>query len=192
MRRARSSLLLVCTANICRSPMAQYALLAGLQRRWGPAADAVEVSSAGTHALDGAPIAEHAAALLTGRGIDVEGFRSRRLHTDLVEAADLVLAVTRAHRALVVEIRPGAAAYAFGLREFAWLLEEVPPEAVTGADLPARIASLTALARGQRGARLSDRDLDLADPYGRRKGAYRRTLALIDDAVTVILSRLDG
>jgi protein-tyrosine phosphatase len=192
MSSVRRRLLLVCTANICRSPMAQFALVAGLHRRWGPAAETVQVHSAGTHAQDGAPVAEHSAALLGGRGIDVSGFGSRRLQVDMIAAADLVLAVTRAHRALVVELRPTAAPYVFGLREFAWLLEEVPPEQVTGDDLPTRFASLVALAHGQRGRRLPERDLDLADPYGRRKGAYRKTLRLIDDAVTVVLDRLDG
>ena len=68
--------LVVCTGNICRSPMAEHLLRAGLAAR---GVEGVEVSSAGTHGLVGEPVQQHASAVLTERGIDHSAFAARRL-----------------------------------------------------------------------------------------------------------------
>src|SRR6476619_730650 len=89
------SILTVCTGNVCRSPAVERLLARDL----GPT---VGVSSAGTHALVGQPIAQPMARLLRDNGIEAQAFTARRLTETLVKDADLVLTLTRAQRGFVV------------------------------------------------------------------------------------------
>jgi len=87
-------ILLVCTGNICRSPMAEaiaHRLLHGRGR------DDVTVSSAGTAAQDGAPASEGAYLIALERGLDLSAHRARQITSDLVAAADLVLGMSPHH-----------------------------------------------------------------------------------------------
>jgi protein-tyrosine phosphatase len=88
------SVLMVCTGNICRSPMAE-----GLLRHFLPAAMQADVSvrSAGTHGLHGnlaEPFAVSAAAAL---GADISDHRARILDASMVRSVDLVLAMEKYH-----------------------------------------------------------------------------------------------
>jgi len=88
-----ASILFVCTANICRSPMAE-----ALMKARHPAAFS-EVKSAGVHAgLRGEPIDARAAAALTR--VDAaphKKFRSRRVLASDFERFDLIVAMESAH-----------------------------------------------------------------------------------------------
>jgi len=171
----------VCTGNICRSPMAEHLMRAGLAAR---GVDGVVVASAGTRGLEGEPVQEHALAELAGRAVTAEAFRARRLLAEHVAEADLVLGATRAHRAAAVTLVPRAAARTFTLREHDRLLSRVDP-----ADLPAdpveRARALAAAAAAQRGLVRPDRpeDDDVADPYGGPASAYPPCAALIDQSL---------
>src|SRR4029453_8342341 len=112
MSQESFSILAVCTGNVCRSPAVERLLAS----RLGPT---VSVTSAGTHALVGHSIAEPMAALLRGGGLEPDGFEARRLSERMLKEADLVLAMTRAQRGLVVDLWPPAVRRAFTLREFA-------------------------------------------------------------------------
>ena len=87
--------LVICTGNICRSPMGETFLrehlaAAGLHH--------VEVSSAGTHAVAGRPAmaaAERAVASIRG---SLAGHRSTPLDIGLAREADLVLCASHEHR----------------------------------------------------------------------------------------------
>jgi len=94
-------ILLVCTGNICRSPLAAALLERALTER-GIAG--IEVSSAGTGAWDGAPVSEGAYLVGLERGLDLSGHRARLLTRELVEGADLVLTMARHHRARTDEL----------------------------------------------------------------------------------------
>ena len=96
------TIVFVCTANICRSPVAEALFRDWLRRR--PEAGEWRVSSAGTWADDGLPASAYSVDVLAGLGLDLSPHRSRRVERDLMASADLVLCMTRSQReALQVE-----------------------------------------------------------------------------------------
>jgi protein-tyrosine phosphatase len=85
------NILILCTGNICRSPLAEAVLR---ERLFGTD---TQVSSAGTSALIGYP-ADPLAVEVAGRfGFDLSQHRGRQADGRLLTAADLVLVMTRAH-----------------------------------------------------------------------------------------------
>lgn len=106
--------LLVCTGNICRSPLAAALMHRVLEER-GVAG--IEVDSAGTGAWDGAPVSEGAYLVALERGLDLSGHRARLLTREVVEQADLILTMARHHRARVDEL--GGEGHVFVLGEYA-------------------------------------------------------------------------
>jgi protein-tyrosine phosphatase len=99
--------LFVCTGNVCRSPVAQGLLRHWLDRDLVPD---VLVESAGTYAQDRLPASKLAVEVARAEGIDISRHRSRLLHRDLIEEADLVLAMEAAHVYEVLRLAPGAEA----------------------------------------------------------------------------------
>ena len=89
--------LLVCTGNTCRSPMAAGAL----GRLLGPDAGRIVVESAGTAAWDDQPATAASIQVAASAGVDLAGHRSRRLTPAMVRAADMVLVMERGHVAAV-------------------------------------------------------------------------------------------
>ena len=91
------SVLFVCTGNIFRSVTAEYALKA----RLGPGTSCV-IGSAG---IDAKPQSMHAwvQARLLEKGVDLTTHVPRQLTKELIEAADLVIAMGRNHQAFVRE-----------------------------------------------------------------------------------------
>lgn len=93
-------ILVVCTGNICRSPVAQ----AMLQQRLPN----LTVESAGLGALVGQGVDGPAARLAEADGLDVETHRARQLDADLLAQADLVLVMTDGQRQALVKRWPEA------------------------------------------------------------------------------------
>lgn len=184
--------LVVCTGNICRSPMAERLIVAGLAERLGPAASRFEVTSAGTYGLVGCAMEPFAAQVLAELGGDPEGFRARRLDTELVAAADLVTTATLEHRAIAVGLHPRAAARTFTIRELARLLAAVDLDELPAGDPVERARALVTAAASRRGyvpppTRGAD---DIADPYGAPLEAYRRSGALLVEALRAPLDAI--
>jgi protein-tyrosine-phosphatase len=94
------SVLFVCTANICRSPMAEALLKSILVS----SADGWRIESAGTWAPEGASAAEKAQQVLWKKGIDLTLHRSRSVSREMLEQFNLILTMERGHKeALQVE-----------------------------------------------------------------------------------------
>ncbi|MCU0229780.1 MAG: hypothetical protein MUC67_00225 [Acidobacteria bacterium] len=98
-------ILFVCTANICRSPVAEH-YLRRLVERLGPSV--VEIASTGTHAVSGLPSDGIAARLAAERGCDLTGHRSKPMLPQDVAAADRIVVMERRHRQHFAEHYPAA------------------------------------------------------------------------------------
>ncbi|HEY4101499.1 MAG TPA: low molecular weight protein arginine phosphatase [Gemmatimonadales bacterium] len=96
------NILLVCSGNTCRSPLAA-AILADKLTRTPDLADAV-VQSAGTAAWDGTPASEGSYLVALERGLDLSSHRARMLTGDQVRWADLIVTMTEAHARRVAEL----------------------------------------------------------------------------------------
>ncbi|PYV23458.1 MAG: hypothetical protein DMG27_15630 [Acidobacteria bacterium] len=98
------NVLVVCTGNTCRSPMA-----AGLLKRLAQSKGlAIEARSAGLAPHIGQRVAENAAKAMAELGIDISGELSKKVTPDLVRWADLVVTVQQEHADYFAEDFPEA------------------------------------------------------------------------------------
>jgi len=190
--------------NICRSPMAERLLALAVRQRLARvpagagAPDAAEVvlsHSAGTGGWhDGEEMNPPAARQVRARGGDVAGFSARKLLSEHIDAADLVLTATADQQEYVVALRGDAAARTFVLGEFGRLLTVVEPAALPDGGLTpdavyARgVAIVEAVDAARRGAAPLPAD-DLDDPWGRGDQTFSRVADEIEETV-VPLARL--
>jgi protein-tyrosine-phosphatase len=86
--------LVVCTGNICRSPLAEAMLRS---RAAAAGRGDLEFVSAGTGAWDGAPASEGSYLVALENGLDLSGHLARQLTADLVAEADLILGMSPHH-----------------------------------------------------------------------------------------------
>lgn len=178
------TVLFVCTANMCRSPLAEYLFRDGVRQRLDATAGSVEVGSAGTRCRDGEEMHPLAVAELRRRGIEAAGFQSRRLTAATIDAADLVLTAERAHLTDVLGHRPSASRRSFAVREFDWLLNDVSGGELLGDQLPSRGYALVDAAAERRGIEMAPWEtFDVPDPIGLPPRAYEDCAALIDTAL---------
>lgn len=98
-------IVLVCTGNTCRSPMAETLLREQLRKKFG-CEDAVRVLSAGVAAGQGCSASPQAMEVMGKRGLDLTGHSSRSLDEEVMNVADLVLTMTRGHRAAILAAWP--------------------------------------------------------------------------------------
>ena len=90
------NILMVCTANICRSPMAQIVAMRTVQQMG--LADSIRVDSAGTHASKGAIQPDsRVRKALEKRGYIVKKGSSRKVEARDFERFDLILAMDHAN-----------------------------------------------------------------------------------------------
>ncbi|HEY7461965.1 MAG TPA: low molecular weight protein arginine phosphatase [Gemmatimonadota bacterium] len=89
------NVLLVCTGNTCRSPMAAVIL----ERLGGERG--VRVRSAGTGAVSGAPAAEEARRVARRHGLSLASHRSAPLEPELLAWSDHVLAMEGYHKRVI-------------------------------------------------------------------------------------------
>lgn len=110
---AKHRLLFVCTGNICRSPMAEYLLRHRLRRQspW-------VIASAGLMAMAGMAASDEAVQVLRRQGIDLRPHRSRPLTRADVDAATVIVVMTRTHRDQLLASFPDAGDRVYLLKTF--------------------------------------------------------------------------
>lgn len=107
----------VCTANICRSPMAAALLQHALAAQPEPLRS-VKVISAGVAARNGEPVSENSVLALKKVGLDIAGHRSQMLTQRILDEALAVICMTESHRALIQLQAEPVPRHIFLLREF--------------------------------------------------------------------------
>lgn len=168
-------ILAVCGGNICRTPYIAARLRACLP--------GLNIASAGTTAVAGAPPDNHVMRALARHGITEYSDVGRPLTRGLIRNARLVITVERVHRVRVVAMDPQAVGKTFTLKELARVASAAAP--IRGLD--------ELLARAAHAAQVpedSDYDDDIDDPYGLEWSAYETMAAEADAALAVLVPAL--
>lgn len=154
-------IVLICTGNTCRSPMAESILSMLLSaEKLGGNGDMIrtpiQVSSAGVAAGEGMPATPEACAVSEQQGLDLSAHRSRGLTPEMILNADLIVAMEEHHRQAAVRLMPECADRITTLSELAGLSS----------------------ARG------------VADPIGGDENRYRETFAQLEDLLKRAVPRI--
>lgn len=186
------NVLLVCTGNTCRSPMAE----AILTRLVAEAGLEVSVRSAGLFAIDGAEASENTRRVLRERGIR-RSHRARSVDRELIEWADLILTMTLDHKRRLIAMNPDSVGKVYTLKEYALTDDETRERIRRLEQMTAELEARKALGDGkgksgteedvrsleesilrERDILLKDgaplKDLDISDPFGGDVDTYRR------------------
>jgi len=182
-------ILTVCTGNICRSPVAERLLQAGLDQ---VSPGAFRVRSAGTRAMVGEPVQPISADIIGTYGGSPEGFAARQLTPKILRDTDLVLTMAARHRGEVLQMDASLLRRTFTIREFARMLDVLAqrdPSPTPAADVPELWRGLPARAASVRHLALAGEasDNDVVDPYRRGEDIYRQMEDELAPAILTIL-----
>jgi protein-tyrosine phosphatase len=169
--------LFVCTGNICRSPTAEALARRELARHPGVP---LEVSSAGSHALEGNPAASRSMLAASTRGASLERHFARELTRRRVRSAGLILCMAAEHRPFVLSYDRSAANRTFLLATFARVAAQWDWLAGSPAELVALVA--------EHAQELDGDDID--DPLGHPAEAYAACAERLDGLVTPVIAAL--
>ncbi|HEX8771096.1 MAG TPA: ribose 5-phosphate isomerase B [Acidimicrobiales bacterium] len=173
--------LILCTGNICRSPVAEVLL----RERLADLGADVHVASAGL-LRGGQPASEHGVVLLAERGFDLAQHRSQPLTPALLEDADLVLGMAREHvREAVVRV-PTVFPRTFTLKELVRRGEAAGPRrADEGLERWLERVNSGRTSADLMGSSPAD---DVADPIGHPRPVYERMVDELDDLVARLVA----
>ena len=123
----------------------------------------IEVSSAGTMAIDGAPMTDLADEALEEMGIRAKRHRARQLTPEIAEEADLILTMEAQHIDELLAICPEAQDKTHTLKGYAAGVDGFP----------------------------GDEEYDIDDPFRQPLEVYQEVAGEIHEAVKQVIERLD-
>ncbi len=109
------TILIVCTGNTCRSPMAEAILRRKLQRN---GLHDMNVLSAGVATEHGFPAHPLAIGTCLAHGLKLNSHRTRQASATVVQSADIILGMTESHVNLLTHAYPDKAAAIHLLKEY--------------------------------------------------------------------------
>lgn len=98
-KRELKKVLFICTANVCRSPMAERLFAKEIAQRHLP--KRIDSYSAGLSAMDGDKASQNSIDACKEIGIDISDHRSSGLTRSSLEEASAIFCMTESHRALI-------------------------------------------------------------------------------------------
>lgn len=159
--------LMVCTGNTCRSPMAAALFKQAAQER----GISVKVDSAGLMAAPGDAATYNAEAALEYYNLDITDHRSKLVDIKELVNYDLILAMTAGHKRQIIQLSNEISDRVFVLKQMAYNLRQESGK--------------------QKEKNREDNyvvgEFDLTDPYGQSLDAYRYTASEIVKTINVIL-----
>ena len=176
-------ILLVCTANICRSAMAIQMLDHKISK------NNVSLDSAGTHALNRSDMPPQAKQILDENGISQTTHISKQLTSEILEQANLVLTATAEHKSEVVRTLVKANRFTYSILEFADLINFVNNPGDSDFQIgnpPKTLEEKLQVVSSARGYINTARDRDVPDPYAKNLSDYRLVGDLLNQATDTI------
>ena len=107
-------ILVVCTGNACRSPMAE-----GFLKKYLRMEEGFVVLSAGMSAMDGFMPTNEAVEVMSENDIDISFYRTKPFSKAFEQSADIILVMSGAHKGLILNMMPEAKDKVFLYNEFA-------------------------------------------------------------------------
>lgn len=180
---------MVCTGNICRSPLAHQLL----QTMADQAGLSVAVSSAGTYAEVGNPMHPQSVKSMQEMGFDPQPHVAQQLTAELLQEADLVISATEEHRSFVARTNPAAIKRSFTMLELARIAKYLAsnPQAID-AQVLAEATTLqqkVEIAGRYRGyAPPAQATEDVLDPWGRDYAEYQRVAKQMQQVLIEVIN----
>jgi protein-tyrosine phosphatase len=180
----RVEILVVCTANQCRSPLGTAALLT----RATDLGRAIGARSSGIQAVPGLPATPPTIDAARRMGWDLSAHRSTPLALDAIREADLVIGLERRHVQEIVLADPAAFTKTYTLKELVRRGQEVGNRE-PGETVATWLSRVHAGRRAQDLIGLSSAD-DVTDPTGSNAVDHRGTAEEIDELAGAVLDLL--
>lgn len=176
-------ILFVCTANVCRSPMAEAFLRSELQAR----SVNVQVQSAGFF-KSGSPADKTVLRVMRELGFDVSDHHSAKVLNELSREPDLIIVMARDHLRSLAKLDPRCIDKAFTFKEFVRLAGIEGPRQ-EGEKVSAYIERVRA---GRSASSLSSpgKEEDVEDPIGGRKVSFSRCAAELQRLVRALAEQI--
>jgi protein-tyrosine phosphatase len=175
-----TDLLLVCTANRCRSPIAEAVV-----RQRLPIDSGVNVESAGL-LKQSMPVPVEGIMLMRRYGIDLAEHRSRPVVAQDMTRHDLVLGMTRGHVRALLALEPSAFPWTFTLKDFVRRIEALDAAETIGSPW-----DLLNVGRDRHSLLGDSEDDDVRDPIGESQAVWTTVIQeLVDyaDRLAFVLS----
>ncbi len=115
----KKTILVLCTGNICRSPMAEGILKKYLN------SDKFNVISAGTNTTDGFPASSFVIEICKENGIDISRHKSKSINKNIVQKSDIILVMEEEHFLAIKRYFPSVIKKTFLLKKFPEWSEDI-------------------------------------------------------------------